>query len=282
MDGMRDLVTVDWLAEHLGDEDLVVVDASMAPPGTGDPLPDDGIPGAVRFDIDGAMSRRDEADGLGPVGTHDMLAPADFERALRTLGIRLGDRVVAYDAAGLFSSARAWWVLRAARIEAAVLDGGLPAWVRAGHPTAPVAVTLGRASELTVTWDASAFVGADATAAALASGSAAVLDARSPARFRGAEPEPRAGVRGGHMPGAASMHYASIAPTGSMLPVDELEARLDAAAGERPIIATCGSGVTAAVLALAATLTGRDAAVYDGSWSEWGDAASGRPVATGD
>lgn len=278
---MRDLVTVDWLADHLRDDDLVVVDASMAPPGSGDPLPEHGIPGAVRFDIEGAMSRRDEADGLGPVGTHEMLAPADFERALRALGIRPGDRVVAYDAAGLFSSARAWWMLRAAGIPAAVLDGGLPAWVLAGHPTAPVATALDRPSDLTVAWDATAFVDADATAAALASGTAAVLDARSPGRFRGAEAEPRAGVRSGHMPGAASLHYASIAPAGRMLPVDELDARLAAEAGERPVIATCGSGVTAAVLALAATLTGREATVYDGSWSEWGDAGSGRPVVTG-
>jgi len=279
---MRDLVTVDWLADHLHDDDLVVVDASMAPPGSGDPLPDDGIPGAVRFDIDGAMSRHDEADGLGQVGVHDMLAPADFERALRGLGIRAGDRVVAYDAAGLFSSARAWWMLRAAGVDAAVLDGGLPAWTEAGHATAPVLASLGRASDLTVAWDASAFVDADATAAALAGGDAAVLDARSPSRFSGVEPDPREGVRAGHMPGADSLHYASIAPDGRMLPAAALAERLRAAAGERPVIATCGSGVTAAVLALAATLTGREATVYDGSWSEWGRDDSGRPTVTED
>ncbi|MET4098709.1 thiosulfate/3-mercaptopyruvate sulfurtransferase [Agrococcus sp. UYP10] len=279
---MRDLVTVDWLADHLHDDDLVVVDASMAPPGSGDPLPDDGIPGAVRFDIDGAMSRHDEADGLGPVGVHDMLAPSDFERALRGLGIRAGDRVVAYDAAGLFSSARAWWMLRAAGVDAAVLDGGLPAWTEAGHPTAPILASLGRPSDLTVAWDASAFVDADVTAAALASGDAAVLDARSPSRFSGAEPDPREGVRAGHMPGADSLHYASIAPDGRMLPVEALAERLRSAAAERPIIASCGSGVTAAVLALAATITGREVTVYDGSWSEWGRDDSGRSVTADD
>lgn len=282
MERMRDLVSVDWLAQHLGDDGVVVVDASMAPPGSDEPLPVDGIPGAVRFDIDGTMSRHDESDGLGPVGVHDVLAPRDFERALRGLGIRAGERVVAYDAAGMFSSARAWWMLRAAGIDAAVLDGGLPAWVAAGHPLAPVADSLGPEGDVTVMWDASAFVDADATAAALASGAAAVLDARSPSRFTGAEPDPRDGVRAGHMPGARSLHYATIAPDGRMLPADRLAERLQSSAGERPIIASCGSGVTAAVLALAATLAGRPAAVYDGSWSEWGRDGSGRPVATGD
>ncbi|MGM1029236.1 MAG: sulfurtransferase [Actinomycetota bacterium] len=279
---MRDLVDVDWLAEHLHDEALVVLDASMAPPGSSDPLPVEGIPGAVRFDIEGAMSRGSDSDGLGPVGVHDMPAPDDFERALRVLGIRAGDRVVSYDAAGMFSSARAWWMLRAAGIDAAVLDGGLPAWVAAGHPLAPVAAALDRVGDVTVAWDASAFVDAGATAAALATGDAAVLDARSPSRFTGDEPDPRAGVRAGHMPGGRSLHYAAIAPGGRLLPVDELTATLRDAAGERPIIASCGSGVTAAVLALAATVAGREATVYDGSWSEWGREDSGRPVVTGD
>ncbi|WP_413317497.1 sulfurtransferase [Agrococcus sp. 1P02AA] len=276
---MRDLVSVDWLAERLGDEGLVVVDASMRPPGSDAPLPTEGIPGAVRFDLEGAMSRHDESDGLGPVGVHDMPAPAGFERALRALGVREGDRVVAYDAAGLFSSARAWWMLRAAGIDAAVLDGGLPAWVAAGHPLTEVAATTGRRGDVAVRWDASAMVDAEVTAAALASGDAAVLDARSAARFSGAEPDPRAGVRAGHMPGAVSLPFAELAPGGSMLPVEQLRARLSEAAGDRSIIASCGSGVTASVLALAAVLVGRSAAVYDGSWSEWGHEASGRPVA---
>lgn len=279
---MRDLLDVEWLAEHLHDEALVVVDASMAPPGSDEPLPVDGIPGAVRFDIEGAMSRHDDTDGRGAVGVHDVLAAGDFQRALRDLGIRGGDRVVAYDAAGMFSSARAWWMLRAAGIDAAVLDGGLPAWTAAGHPLAPVAASLGRTGDVTVDWDASAFVDADDTAAALASGTSAVLDARSPARFTGAEPDPREGVRAGHIPGARSLHYATVAPGGRMRPVDELAEVLERAAGERPIIASCGSGVTASVLALAATLAGRSATVYDGSWSDWGRADSGRPVATGD
>lgn len=282
MGRMRDLVSVEWLAEHLGETGLVVVDASMAPPGTDDPLPTDGIPGAVRFDVGGAMSRQDDTDGLGPVGVHDMLSPAAFARELRALGLRDGDRVVAYDAAGIFSSARAWWMLRSAGIAVAVLDGGLPAWVAAGHPLAPVAAATQHDGDVTVDWDASALVDADAAAAALASGEAAVLDARSPGRFSGAEPDPRETVRAGHMPGAVSLHYGALAPDGRMLPVDALAQRLRDAAGDRPIIASCGSGVTASVIALAAALAGREAAVYDGSWSEWGHVDSGRPVATDD
>ncbi len=278
MGGMRDLVTVDWLAEHLGEDGLVVIDASMAPPGTDDPLPEAGIPGAVRFDIDGDFSRQDAADGLGPVGVHEMLPPARFEQRLREIGIRAGDRVVAYDAAGIYSSARAWWMLRAAGIDAAVLDGGLPAWAEAGHPLAPVAASTGAPGDVTVRWDASAFVDAHVTAAALASGEADVLDARSPSRFSGEEADPREGVRAGHMPGAISLHYGALAPEGRMLPTNALAQRLREAAGERPIIASCGSGVTAAVVALAATIAGREATVYDGSWSEWGHEGSGRPV----
>lgn len=277
---MDDLVSVDWLAAHLDDAGLVIVDASMAPPGSSDPLPAEGIPGAVRFDVGGSMSRQDDSDGLGPVGVHDMLAPADFERELRALGIRAGDRVVAYDAAGIFSSARAWWTLRAAGIDAAVVDGGLPAWVEAGHPLAPVADSTGREGDVAVRWDPSALVDADVTAAALASGDAAVLDARSASRFSGAEPDPRETVRAGHMPGAVSLHYGTLAPGGRMLPPAALRERIQEAAGDRPIIASCGSGVTAAVIALAATLVDRDVSVYDGSWSQWGHRESGRPVVT--
>ncbi|WP_405218708.1 sulfurtransferase [Agrococcus sp. Ld7] len=286
---MDALVTVDWLAQHLGDPSLLVLDASMAPPGSAAALPPDSaaalppdsVPGAVRFDIEGRMSRQEASDGLGPVGAHDMLAPADFERELRALGVRDGDRIVVLDAMGIFSSARAWWMLRAAGIEAAVLDGGLPAWIEAGHPVARVAASTGRAGDVTVAWDGSAFVDADTTADALADGGSVVLDARSAARFSGAEPDPRAEVRAGHMPGARSLPYATLAPGGRMLPPAALAEQLHDAASDAPIIASCGSGVTAAVIALAATCAGRPVTVYDGSWSQWGHRESGRPVVGG-
>lgn len=267
---MRDLVDVDWLAEHLHDRGLVVVDASIAMFG----VQGDGIPGAVRFDIDGPFSSHDGD------GAHTMPAPDAFERALRAIGVREGDRVVAYDATGLVSSARAWWMLRAAGIDAAVLDGGLPAWEAAGLPTEPVRASTGRPGDVVVRWREGAFVDARAVDDALAEG-CAVLDARSAARFAGETPEPRPGVRSGHIPGARSLPFSELAPQGRMLPVAALAARLDEATGDAPIVASCGSGVTASVIALAATLAGREAAVYDGSWAEWGAEHSGRPVATG-
>lgn len=298
-DDSGNLVSAEWLRQHLGDDGIVVVDASIALGG----VREDGIPGALRFDIDGAMSRHD-------VGVHTMLAPDDFERELRALGINDDDRLIAYDASGIFSSARAWWMLRAAGVRAAVLDGGLPAWIEAGGSLAPVQDRTGVVGNVTVRWNPDAFVDAETIAeivgrAATGSGGAdsdgaaracaelnraeaeravmasAVVDARSAERFAGSAPEPRAGVRSGHIPGAQSLPFLSLQREGHLVPPDELRARLVEVAGESPVVASCGSGVTASVIALAATLTGREARVYDGSWAEWGAEDSGRPVATG-
>ncbi|WP_404312244.1 sulfurtransferase [Agrococcus terreus] len=270
MRAIPDLVDVEWLRERLGEPGLVVVDASIALFG----IPDESVPGARRFAIDGAMS----ADRGG---VHDLPTPDDLQAALRALGIHEDDRVVAVDAAGITGSARAWWMLRSAGIDAAVLDGGVPAWTAAGLPLERVRDAAYEPGDVIVRWQDGGFVGADAVDAALADGGA-VLDARAGERFRGEAPEPREGVRGGHMPGAASLPFASLQDGGRMLPADELRARLDEAAGDRPIVASCGSGVTACVIALAATLAGREGvAVYDGSWAEWGAEGSGRPVVTG-
>lgn len=269
---LPDLVSPAWLRTHLGDADLVLVDASVAGFRGAD-----GPPGALRFDLDGVMSRHD-TDGV-----HDMLDPAEFEQRLRELGIRDGDRVVAYDAQGIFSSARAWWMLEAAGLDAAVLDGGLPGWVDAGGTTEPTRERAETPGDVTVHWRDDAFVDADAVAQAIASDDAVVLDARSFERFAGIAPEPRKGLRGGHIPGSVSLPFAALECDGRMQEVGSLADRLDEAAGDAPIITTCGSGVTACVVALAATLAGRDdVRVYDGSWSQWGRADSGRPVAVGD
>jgi thiosulfate/3-mercaptopyruvate sulfurtransferase len=268
----RDLVSASWLAGHLGDPGLVVVDASV-----GAFRGADGIPGALRFDLDGAMSRHDSA------GVHDMLEPTEFEQRLRELGIRDGDRVVAYDAQGIFSSARAWWMLQAAGLEAAVLDGGLPEWVAAGGATEPTRERADQPGDVTVRWHDDAFVDADVVARAIASDEAVVLDARSFDRFAGIAPEPRSGLRGGHIPGSVSLPFAALECDGRLQEVGCLADRIDEAAGDAPIITTCGSGVTACVVALAATLAGRDdVRVYDGSWSDWGRTDSGRPVDVGD
>ena len=278
------LVSTDWLAQHLGEPGLVVVDASWylaAMNRNGRAEYEAGhIPGAVFWDLD------ELSDHSSPLP--HMLPPlADLARGIGALGIGNGDRVVVYDGSGTnLSAARAWWTLRLLGHEAvAVLDGGLKRWRAEGRP-----VQSGRAR-----WEPKAFhvrprpelVRDHAeTRAAMESGSAGILDARSSGRFAGTEPEPRPGLRGGHIPGARSVPFAELTgPDGTMLPPEEIRRRFAAAGSDlaRPIILSCGSGVTACVLALGLEVAGhRDYAVYDGSWSEWGrEAAMARPVETG-
>ncbi|MGO1392056.1 sulfurtransferase [Agrococcus casei] len=267
---MKHLVDVEWLAKRLDRNDLVVVDASVM----GSANQEAGIPGAVRFDIDGVLSR----------GVHDMLPPRQFERELRALGLKAGDRVVAYDADGIFSSARAWWMLRAAGIRAAVLDGGLPAWQAAGHEVAPVAENLGREGDVDISWESTRFRNARFVERRLSAGDP-VLDARSAERFTGEVEDPREGVRAGHIPGAKSLPFTELEVDGHMLPASELRKRIaeHVDSAEQPLTASCGSGVTACVIALAATLAGhKHVSVYDGSWADWGAENSGRPVAVGE
>jgi thiosulfate/3-mercaptopyruvate sulfurtransferase len=271
------LVDVGWLAEHLGSPgraDLVVVDASVG----ANRGAEQGVPGALRFDIDGALS-----DPESPL-PHTMPEPERFQREVRALGVNDSSVVVAYDVAGIYSSARAWWMLRAMGFDhAAVLDGGLPAWIAAGLPCGPLAQEA-KPGDFTVRPRAGLLVGADTVAEALADPAAAVLDARTGERFAGRVAEPRPGLRGGHMPGAVNLPFGELLePDGHLLPVAELRSRLAGAAGGRGrLVFSCGSGVTACNLALGAALAGyQDLAVYDGSWSEWGLPSSGRPVDAG-
>ncbi|MGC4950568.1 sulfurtransferase [Streptomyces sp. DT224] len=286
------LVSTDWLAARLGAPGLLVLDASVGAPG---PVLDASararresgrrIEGAGVFDIDGALS-----DHTGPL-PHTMPGAARFTEEMRALGLNDTDTVVVYDATGIYSSARAWWMLRAMGFDrAAVLDGGLPAWTAAGLP-----VTEGTPEPAAARGDFTArprpglLVGADEVAQALADPEAAVLDARTRGRFEGTEPEPRTGLRGGHMPGAVSLPFGRLQDEGRMRAPDELRAAFAGAAGDRGrLYFSCGSGVTACVLALGAELAGyRDLTVYDGSWSEWGLAPADpadpavRPVVTG-
>ncbi|WP_371604085.1 sulfurtransferase [Streptomyces sp. NBC_01220] len=269
------LVGVDWLAGRLGSPGLLVLDASVgAHRGTAER-----IVGARPFDLDGALS-----DHTGPL-PHTMPDAGPFTEELRSLGLHDGDTVVVYDAVGIYSSARAWWMLRAMGFDrAAVLDGGLPGWVAAGLPTesgAPAA--LPERGDFTAVPGAGLLVGAEEVAAALSDPASAVFDARSRERFRGSAPEPRAGLRGGHMPGAVNLPFGEIQHEGRMRPAAELRAAFTALAQDRErLLFSCGSGVTACVLTLGATLAGyRDLAVYDGSWSEWGLPSGNRPVVTG-
>ncbi|MFD9123710.1 sulfurtransferase [Kitasatospora sp. NPDC059571] len=269
------LVPADWLAERLHHPDLVVLDAGVgAHRGAARR-----IPGARAFDLDGALSDHD-----GPL-PHTMPGPDDLTRELRALGLHDRSTVVVYDGEGLYSAARAWWMLRAAGFDrAAVLDGGLPAWTAAGLPCEPEAPAAAAPEPGTFTARPRPgyLVDRAAVEAALADDGTAVLDARSRERYAGQVEEPRPGLRRGHMPGAVNLPFTDLRADGRMRSADELRALFAAAAGpRRRLVFSCGSGVTACVLALGAELAGyRDLAVYDGSWSEWG-LPSDLPVETG-
>ncbi|MFD3697495.1 sulfurtransferase [Streptomyces sp. NPDC058646] len=269
------LVGVGWVAERLGAPGLVLFDASVGAHRGADHR----IPGARPFDLDGALS---DHDAPAP---HTMPGPAAFTEALRALGVDDTDTLVVYDAAGVYSSARAWWMLRAMGFDrAAVLDGGLPAWTAAGLPVEAAGPAYeGPRGSFTARPRAGLLVGSATVTAALADPAAAVLDARTRGRFAGIAPEPRPGLRGGHMPGAVNLPFGELqGPDGRMRPPAELREAFGAVAGDRRrLYFSCGSGVTACVLALGADLAGyRDLAVYDGSWSEWG-MPSDLPVTTG-
>ncbi|MGA4955968.1 sulfurtransferase [Streptomyces lavendulocolor] len=268
------LVGTDWLAPRLGTPGLVVFDASV---GTHRNLPHR-IPGARPFDLDGPLS-----DHTSPL-PHTMPSTTALTEELRALGLHDTDTVVVYDGAGIHSSARAWWMLRALGFDrAAVLDGGLPAWTAAGLPLDPRPPRYtGPRGDLTARPRPHLLADSTRVAAALADPDAAVLDARTPGRFAGTAPEPRPGLRGGHMPGALNLPFGDLLDdTGRMRPQADLRAHFTTLAGpRRTLLFTCGSGVTACVLALAAHLSGyTDTTVYDGSWTEWGG-PSNLPVTT--
>jgi thiosulfate/3-mercaptopyruvate sulfurtransferase len=276
------LVSTEWLAKHLNDPNVRVVDATFKMPGIL-PLPKDDylaahIPGAVFFDVDAVSDHSNPLPHMFPTADQ-------FGRDVGALGIGNGDTVVLYDAGGWVAAPRAWWMfLSFGHTDVRVLDGGLKKWLAEGRP-----VEKGEASPTPVTFKASfdpAFVRSKEQLADNLTGKAEqVVDARPRERFEGTAAEPRAGLRGGHIPGSRSVPYAGLfdAATGVMKPLPELKAAFDQAGVDlaRPVVTSCGSGVSAAVLTLALYRLGvRGSALYDGSWSEWG-MQGGPPVATG-
>lgn len=266
------LVSTDWLAAHLGEVQLV--DATWFMPGEGREGHADHlaahIPGAVFFDIDAVADRTVDLPHMLPTAE-------DFAEAAGALGLSRDATIVAYDSFGVRSAARVWWTLRVMGFpKVFVLDGGLKKWLAEGRPTESGQAAL-PATTLSPSLEAGLVRDLGAVRNLLASRAAQVVDARGAARFRGEAPEPRAGLRSGHMPGACNTPFDSLLnPDGTMKSAEELKALFRAAKVDltAPIVTTCGSGVTASVVALALARLGRqDVAVYDGSWTEWG----GRP-----
>ena len=266
------LVSTAWLAEHIGAPGLKLVDASWYMPADArDPAAEfevAHIAGAVFFDIDGIR----DADNPLP---HMLPSRQLFAAAMAKLGLSNQDAIIVYDGTGVFSAPRAWWTLRVfGHDNVAVLDGGLPAWRAADHATVS-GVPAPEAGIFSATFRPELVRSLAQMRDNLASGGEQVVDARGSGRFDGVEPEIRPGVRSGHIPGSANLPYPRLidGADNTLLTADNLAAAFSAVGVDmsRPITTTCGSGISAAVLALALHNCGhQDAAVYDGSWTEWG------------
>ena len=274
---MKNLISTEWLANHLNDPDICVLDCSWHLPSAkrnaNAEFDAAHIPGAAFFDLDAISDTQSKLPHMLP-------SAEKFGREVSKLGAANNKKIICYDSVGLFSAARAWWMFKAfGHLNVAVLDGGLVKWLAENRESKAGPAAQKPHANYWAKLD-EAFV---STIDEMANTKAQIIDARSPARFRGEEPEPRAGVKPGHIPGAKNVHYASLLHSNGTLrhPNDLMAAFRKAKVNlDKAIITSCGSGVTAAILTLALTELGAtDLKLYDGSWAEWG--ASGREIATG-
>lgn len=274
------VIDADWLEKRLGTPGLSIVDASWYMPAQKRDARAEydaaHIPGAVFFDQDLVV----DLDSTLP---HTLPSPSLFARFAGSMGISADDTIVVYDGPGFMAAPRVWWMFRIMGVfQVYILDGGFERWKAAGRPVS-AEPTKTAPGVFHVDYDASKVVSLAEMRKIVDTGSAQVADARSAGRFEGTDPEPRAGLRSGHMPGARSVPSGTLSENGELLPLDRLQATLEAAGIDlsKPVVTSCGSGVTAAVIALALQSLGHgDVRLYDGSWTEWGG-MSDTPVVTG-
>ena len=280
-DDPKTLVSTQWLAAHLKDPDLRVLDASWyLPDSERDPFAEyqrAHIPGARFFDLDDVSDHRSDLPHMVP-------SVEKFMSRMRAIGVGDGHQIVVYDGSGLFSAPRVWWLFKLmGQMDIAVLDGGFPKWQVEGHPVEDLPPIL-RYRHMMVRRQNHMVKDVTQVSAASKLGESEIVDARSPGRFYGKDPEPRPGLRAGHIPGSKNVFYKDLLKADdTMKSPDEMrqvfvEAGVDL---DKPVITSCGSGVTAAILSLGLTRMGKtDHSLYDGSWSEWGMFPT-LPIATG-